>query len=125
MATRAAIKDIMRFWLEMGCDGFRVDMAHSLVKADEDGQATIALWQDFRAFLDAEFPNAVIISEWGQPDKSLLGGFHMDFLLHFGPSHYNDLFRVEEPFFSQRGKGDVSALSKNIWTAIKKRRERV
>ena len=33
----------------------------------------------------------------------------MDFLLHFGPSHYNDLFRCEEPFFSDRGKGDVSA----------------
>lgn len=33
----------------------------------------------------------------------------MDFLLHFGPSHYNDLFRCEEPFFSSRGKGDVSA----------------
>ena len=33
----------------------------------------------------------------------------MDFLLHFGPSHYNDLFRCEEPFFSSRGKGDVAA----------------
>ncbi|MBQ4236285.1 MAG: hypothetical protein II716_05570, partial [Treponema sp.] len=29
MATREAIKDVMRFWLGMGCDGFRVDMAHS------------------------------------------------------------------------------------------------
>lgn len=33
----------------------------------------------------------------------------MDFLLHFGPSHYNDLFRCEEPYFSSRGKGDVKA----------------
>lgn len=107
-ATREAMKDVMRFWLEMGCDGFRVDMAHSLVKGDTDSTATIALWQEFRAFLDGEFPEAVMISEWGQPDKSLLGGFHMDFLLHFGPSHYNDLFRVEEPFFSRRGKGDAS-----------------
>lgn len=30
----------------------------------------------------------------------------MDFLLHFGPSHYNDLFRCEKPFFG--GFGDVS-----------------
>lgn len=36
----------------------------------------------------------------------------MDFLLHFGPSHYNDLFRCEEPFFSSRGKGDVSEFVK-------------
>ena len=41
----------------------------------------------------------------GEPDKSIIGGFHMDFLLHFGPSHYNDLFRCEEPYFSKRGKG--------------------
>lgn len=108
MATREAMKDVMRFWLQMGCDGFRVDMAHSLVKGDKDGSATISLWQDFRAFLDREFPEAVIISEWGQPDKSLMGGFHMDFLLHFGPSHYNDLFRVENPYFSRKGMGDIS-----------------
>lgn len=49
-----------------------------------------------------------MVSEWGEPDKSLQGGFHMDFLLHFGPSHYNDLFRCPEPFFNSRGKGDAS-----------------
>ena len=108
-ATVEAVKDVMRFWLDMGCDGFRVDMAGSLVKNDEDGKGNIALWRKVRAFLDAEFPEAVLVSEWGEPDKSLQGGFHMDFLLHFGPSHYNDLFRCEEPFFSGRGKGDVAA----------------
>ena len=107
MATREAMKDVMRFWLGQGCDGFRVDMAGSLVKNDEDGKGTVALWQDFRRFLDAEFPEAAIVSEWGEPDKSLLGGFHMDFLLHFGPSHYNDLFRCDEPYFSRRGKGSI------------------
>lgn len=111
-ATIAEMKNIMRFWLQMGCDGFRVDMAGSLVKGDEDGKGTIKLWQDVRAFLDREFPEAAIVSEWGEPDKSLLGGFHMDFLLHFGPSHYNDLFRCEEPYFSSRGKGDASAFVK-------------
>ncbi len=109
LATREAMKDVMRFWLSAGCDGFRVDMAHSLVKNDEDSKGTIKLWQDVRAFLDREFPAAVLVSEWGEPDKSLAGGFHMDFLLHFGPSHYNDLFRCDEPWFSRRGKGDVSA----------------
>lgn len=108
-ATLEAMKDVMRFWLQMGADGFRVDMAGSLVKNDEDGKGTIKLWQNVREFLDKEFSNAAMVSEWGEPDKSLQGGFHMDFLLHFGPSHYNDLFRCEEPFFSSRGKGDVSA----------------
>lgn len=108
-ATLNAMLDVIRFWLSMGCDGFRVDMAGSLVKNDEDSKGTIALWQKVRAFLDREFPEAAFVSEWGEPDKSLQGGFHMDFLLHFGPSHYNDLFRCEHPFFSSEGKGDVSA----------------
>ena len=108
-ATLEAMKDVMRFWLKMGCDGFRVDMAGSLVKNDPEGKGTIRLWQNVREFLDQEFPHAAMVSEWGEPDKSLQGGFHMDFLLHFGPSHYNDLFRCEEPFFSSRGKGDVAA----------------
>lgn len=75
LATREAIKDVMRFWLQLGCDGFRVDMAGSLVKNDGDGKETIKLWQDFRRFLDGEFPDAAIISEWGDPKKSLAGGF--------------------------------------------------
>lgn len=107
-ATLEAMKNVMRFWLGMGCDGFRVDMAGSLVKNDEDSKGTIKLWQNVREFLDKEFPEAAMVSEWGEPDKSIQGGFHMDFLLHFGPSHYNDLFRCEEPFFSDRGKGDIS-----------------
>ncbi len=107
-ATVEELKRIMRFWLGIGCDGFRVDMAHSLVKGDEDGKGTVRLWQKIREFLEEEFPEAVMVSEWGEPDKSLAGGFHMDFLLHFGPSHYNDLFRCDEPYFSGRGKGDVS-----------------
>ena len=107
LATREAMKEVMRFWLGLGCDGFRVDMAGSLVKNDHEGKGTIALWQDIRAFLDREFPEAAMVSEWGDPDKSLQGGFHMDFLLPWGPTHYNDLFRCEHPFFA--GEGDASA----------------
>ncbi len=107
LATREAIKDIMRFWLEMGCDGFRVDMAGSLVKNDPEQEGTIFLWQDFMDFLKTEFPEAAMISEWGQPDRSLRSGFHMDFMLHFGPSHYTDLFHGDQPYFSREGKGNA------------------
>ena len=65
MATREELKNIMRFWLTLGCDGFRVDMAGSLVKNDEDKKETIRLWQDVRAFLNKEFPEAALVSEWG------------------------------------------------------------
>ena len=104
------MKDVMRFWLSRGCDGFRVDMAGSLVKNDEDCKGTIALWKNIREFMDKEFPEAAMVSEWGEPRQSIAGGFHMDFLLHFGESHYNDLFRCENPYFG--GKGDSSAFVK-------------
>lgn len=108
-ATLEELKHIMRYWLSNGCDGFRVDMAASLIKNDDQNSTgTIHLWQEIRKFLDQEFPHAAMVSEWGEPDKSLAGGFHMDFLLHFGPSHYNDLFRCEEPYFSSRGKGNIT-----------------
>jgi len=85
--TLEVMMDVMRFWLRLGCDGFRVDMAGTLVKLDEECRGNIALWRKVRAFLDREFPDAAMVSEWGEPDKSLQGGFHMDFLLHFGPPH--------------------------------------
>lgn len=113
IANREEMKNVMRFWMNMGCDGFRIDMAHAMVKNDPDDKGTIELWKDFRRFMDEEFPDNVMLSEWGAPEKSLAGGFHMDFLLHFGPSHYLDLFRVDEPYFSRRGKGDVSAFVKS------------
>ena len=118
LATRNEIKNIMRFWLSNGCDGFRVDMAGSLVKNDEDSKGTIALWQDIRSFLDREFPEAVLVSEWGEPDKSILAGFHMDFLLHFGPSHYNDLFRCDNPYFA--GDGDASEFVRRYLESYRK-----
>lgn len=106
-ATRLAMQDIMSFWLDLGCDGFRVDMAGSLVKEDEDHQCTIRLWQKVRAFLDENYPEAAMISEWGNPLQALEAGFHMDFLLHGGPTHYMDLFRTN-PYFSSNGSGDLT-----------------
>ncbi len=97
----------MRFWLGMGCDGFRVDMAESLVKNDPEKKGTIRVWKQIREFLDKEFPDAAMVSEWGDPQRSLEGGFHMDFLLEFGTSHSNDLFRCKEPYFSSRAKGNI------------------
>lgn len=108
---RLLLMDIMSFWIDMGCDGFRVDMAASLVKADPDRKWTSLLWQKIRAWMDKKYPDAVLISEWGNPAQSLAAGFHMDFLLHTGSSHYMDLFRVN-PYFSKEEKGDISEFVK-------------
>jgi maltose alpha-D-glucosyltransferase/alpha-amylase len=111
-ATTNAMIEVMRFWLDMGCDGFRVDMAGTLVKGDEEQKETIRLWQSIRKTLDDEYPEAALVSEWGDPERALKAGFHMDFLLHFGPSHYLDLFR-EKPFFSSTAKGDIARFTEN------------
>lgn len=108
LATRQAILDIVRFWLLVGCDGFRVDLAYSLVKDDEGHKETIKLWQDLLGKVRKEFPNAAFVSEWGVPSESLKAGFDMDFLLPFGDSYYDDLFRVETPYFAKNGKGDIA-----------------
>lgn len=52
LATREAMKDVMRFWLDQGCDGFRVDMAYSLVKNDDEKKTgTSMIWREVREML--------------------------------------------------------------------------
>jgi len=119
MATRKAMIDVMRFWLDMGCDGFRVDMAFSLIKNDADYTHTMKLWQEIRAMYDKEYPGAVLIAEWGNPKKSLAAGFHMDNMLHFGETKYNSLFRDESPYFSKNGMNDLSEFIENYVDMLK------
>jgi len=83
-ANRAALRDIMTHWLGFGVSGFRVDMAASLVKDDPGYAETAALWTGMRTWLDREHPDAVIISEWGDPPTAVPAGFHADFFLQFG-----------------------------------------
>ncbi|MBP3873100.1 MAG: glycosylase [Lachnospiraceae bacterium] len=93
-ATVEAMKDVMRFWMDRGCDGFRVDMAASLVKGDDDKKTgTSAVWRDVRAMFDKEYPECALVSEWSNPDLSLRAGFHMDFLLNEAQSPYSTLIR--------------------------------
>ncbi|MDR1949498.1 MAG: hypothetical protein LBQ38_08900 [Spirochaetaceae bacterium] len=95
IATREAMKDVMRFWMDQGCDGFRVDMAASLVKNDDEKKSgTQAIWQNIRAMFDADYPEAMLVAEWSDPEISLRAGFHADFLLHhFTEGGYRTLLR--------------------------------
>ena len=97
IATREAIKDIMRFWLDAGCDGFRVDMADSLVKKDDDKKSgTSIIWKDIRKMLDESYPEAALVSEWNMPQFAIPAGFHMDFFLDWTGNGYNLLLRNME-----------------------------
>lgn len=94
IATKEALKDIMRFWLDAGCDGFRVDMADSLVKKDDEKKSgTSMIWKDIRHMLDESYPEAALVSEWNRPKLSIPAGFHMDFCLDWTGNCYNLLMR--------------------------------
>jgi maltose alpha-D-glucosyltransferase/alpha-amylase len=83
-ANRAALRTIMDHWLGLGLSGFRVDMAASLVKDDPDKTETAKVWSELRHWLDRTHPDAVLLSEWGEPEVSVPAGFHADFFLQFG-----------------------------------------
>ena len=94
LTTVEAMKDVMRFWLDMGCDGFRVDMASSLVKNDtKHKKYTCAIWRDIAAMLSKEYPEAALVAEWNGPRMSLKNGFDMDFYLDWQGNGYSWLMR--------------------------------
>ncbi|MCM1121274.1 MAG: alpha-amylase family glycosyl hydrolase [Eubacterium sp.] len=95
LATRDAITDVMLYWLEMGCDGFRVDMADSLVKKDDAVKSgTCAVWSDMLSKVLDKYPDAVFVSEWNQPEASIgRAGFQMDFYLDWTGNGYHLLMR--------------------------------
>ena len=115
IATREAMKDVMRFWLDRGCDGFRVDMADSLVKNDDDRKsATSAIWRDVREMMDEDYPEAALVSEWSNPVLAInQAGFHMDFYLDHHYNGYNTLLRDYETeggdrsYFMKDSGGDI------------------
>ena len=113
-ATVTALKDIMKFWLDMGADGFRVDMADSLVKNDTTKEPTATIWAGIREMLDNEYPDAALVAEWCNPPVAInKGGFHCDFYLDHLGNGYNALFRGgswgDKAFFNKNGEGNIRA----------------
>ncbi len=104
---------IMRYWLSRGADGFRVDMADSLVKNDDDKEATCAIWRRAIDSVRAEYPEMVMVSEWCTPDRALnKAGFNGDFWLQHENPHdngYHTLMRAgKEAYFRKEARGDLS-----------------
>ena len=115
VATREAMKDVMRFWLDHGCDGFRVDMAASLVKNDDEKKSgTSAVWRNVREMLDAEYPDAAMVAEWSNPPLALRAGYHMDFNLNHPGGGYASLMRdYQQGFEITEDRADNSYFRKD------------
>ncbi|MCD4751951.1 MAG: glycosylase [Anaerolineaceae bacterium] len=96
MAVRGEVKKIIAHWFDLGADGFRADMALSLVKGDPDGRFTAKVWQDINGWVQKEYPEAVCIAEGGNPAIAIGQGlFHIDFCLPWRMPSYNSLFRKD------------------------------
>jgi maltose alpha-D-glucosyltransferase / alpha-amylase len=123
VAVREELKNIMKFWLDLGADGFRVDLASSLVRNDPDHAGITALWHYYRSWFDNNYPEAVLISEWGNPAIAIPAGFHVDSLLQFGEPAYAILLgpksrlnadaREPHAFFERAAGGDIKAFLEN------------
>lgn len=120
VAMRKELMNIIDFWIDLGTDAFRVDMAAHLIKGDwDDGRATSDLWHEVRAHIEAKNPEVLMIAEWAFPARAVKAGFHADFMLHSGPSAYRSLFRYElgrnttkdlvgHSYFNKDGKGNIN-----------------
>ena len=96
VAMKQELMNIIDFWMDLGTDAFRVDMAQSLIKGDTDGSYLQQFWHEIRAHMEQKNSEALLISEWGMPTEAIQAGFHLDFLLHCGPTAYRSLFRYEK-----------------------------
>ena len=105
MALKDEMKNILKYWLDMGADGFRVDMA---------GSAGKDFWLDVRKMMDRNYPESFLISEWGVPADAIEAGFHADFMHWY--RGYDDLFHKKwftrnentHSFFEASGKGNIT-----------------
>ena len=116
-AVRQEIRNIMAFWMDKGVDGFRCDMAMSLVKNDDRNHtATVRLWHEMREWIDARYPECILISEWSQPGEAIPAGFHVDLIIHNGAGYdmysplvcnTDDKNRPTVCYFDRAGEGQI------------------
>jgi len=88
--VREAMDDVMRFWLDRGVAGFRLDVAHSIVKDRElrdrppdsetdvvvDLDETFAVLRRWRKLVDGYEPDRILIGETWVMDLARLAGFY-------------------------------------------------
>ncbi|MEV4646085.1 alpha-amylase family glycosyl hydrolase [Saccharopolyspora sp. NPDC049357] len=101
--NREAMREVMDHWLKLGVSGFRCDMAASLIKDDPDLVETGRLWGEMATWLDENHPDAVLVSEWGDPKVAVPAGFDGDFFFQTGEA-WRSLWQ-DNPYFGADGTG--------------------
>jgi maltose alpha-D-glucosyltransferase/alpha-amylase len=74
-----AMLEVVRYWLSVGFDGFRLDAVPYLFEEEgtrcENLPGTHAFLKRIRALVDAEFPEAVLLAEANQPPAQVVKYF--------------------------------------------------
>ncbi len=104
-AVLKAVTGIMRFWLEMGVDGLRLDAVPYLVEREgtnnENLPETHAILRKIRAEIDGAFPGRMLLAEanqWPEDIKDYFGSgdeCHMAFHFPLMPRMYMALARED------------------------------
>jgi maltose alpha-D-glucosyltransferase/alpha-amylase len=103
------MKKVMDFWLDLGIDGFRADAVPYLIEREgtncENLPETHKILKDFRAYLDANYEDKILLAEanqWPEDVRPYFGDgdeFHMGF-------HFPVMPRI----FMAIRKGDASPI---------------
>ncbi len=98
-AVQEAMLDVMRYWLDLGVDGFRADAVPYLFEREgtncENLPETHAYLKHLRKFLDEHYPDRVLLCEanqWPEDVRPYFGDgdeFHMGFHFPLMPRVYH------------------------------------
>jgi maltose alpha-D-glucosyltransferase/alpha-amylase len=104
-AVQEAMLDVLRFWLDLGIDGFRMDAIPYLYERDgtngENLEETHAFLKRVRAEIDAAYPDTVLLAEANQWPEDVVEYFgdgdecHMCFHFPVMPRMFMSLRREE------------------------------
>ena len=82
---------------------------------DEKKTGTSRIWRDVRRMLELEFPDAAMVSEWGNPPLALRAGYDCDFYLNSHGNGYTTLMRdyynhkgEDHSYFKKDAGGDIN-----------------
>ena len=104
-AVREEMLNVVRFWLDLGLDGFRADAVPYLFEREgtncENLPETHAFLKELRRFLDENYPGRILLAEanqWPQDVRPYFGDgdeFHMAFHFPVMPRIYMSLAQAD------------------------------